>query len=142
MTNRLYFFILFVLVLTQGINALAIAGVLDYKNLWWLDMILHSFGGVLLASFAFWFYFGHKKYRIDFLPPWFLILGFISFAVFGGVLWEFYEFLWDYFLAHPYGVDIAQPDLADVMSDLFFDTFGAAAASLVLFHVFREEIKA
>ena len=138
MISRLYIFILFLLVFIQGVNALAIAGVLDYKSWWWLDVILHSLGGVLLASFAFWFYFDHKKYRADFLPSWLLVLGFVSFTVFGGVLWEFYEFLWDYFLAHPYGIDTAQPDLLDVMSDLFFDMFGAAAASLALFFVFRK----
>src|SRR3989338_7454131 len=142
MFSRLYIFIIFVLVFIQGVNALAVAGVIDYQNLWWLDVILHSLGGVLVASFSFWFYFDHKKYRADLLPSWLLVLGFVSFTVFVGVLWEFYEFLWDVFLSHPYGIDVAQPDMKDVMSYLFFDMFGAAAASLALFLGFRRKIRA
>lgn len=139
MFNRLYLFILFLLFLIQGVNALAISGVIDYQKLWWLDVILHFSGGFLLAAFAFWFLFDYKKYRSDFWPTWLLVLGFVSFAAFIGVLWEFYEFLWDYFLAHPYGIDVAQPDLRDVMSDLFFDLFGAVSAALVLFGFYRRK---
>lgn len=134
--SKIYAFLISVLVFVFAVHALALGGFLGY-GLWWLDMSLHFLGGLWLAVFAFWFLFERKNYPRNFLPAGLLILGLISFAVLGGVLWEFFEFSWDYFLAKPYHAELAQPSLEDTLSDLFFDLLGAVIVSGFLLYYYR-----
>lgn len=86
---------------------------------------------------GWWYLFVYKNYSRDFLPEGLLILGLISFAAFSGILWEFYEFSWDYFFAKPYQAELAQVSLEDTLSDLFFDLLGALIASGFLLYYYR-----
>ena len=52
----------------------------------------------------------------------------VSFAVFIGVLWEFFEFLFDVFLSSKGYFAAAQQGTGDTMSDLFFDLLGGFVA--------------
>ena len=133
---KIYAFLVFSLILVFGTHAAALGGFLSYE-IWWLDIVLHFLGGLWIALFAFWFLFGYKNYSIDIISPGILFVGLISFAVFAGVLWEFFEFSWDYFIAGPYGQIQAQRNLPDTMSDLFFDLAGALVASLCLSYYYR-----
>lgn len=134
--SRIYIFLISVLVFLFVVQALALGGFLGY-GLWWLDVVMHFLGGIWLAVLGWWYLFGYKNYPRDFSPSGLLILGLISFAVFSGVLWEFYEFSWDYFFAKPYQDTLAQMSLEDTLSDLFFDLFGAVIASGFLLYYYR-----
>ncbi|QQG46045.1 MAG: hypothetical protein HYY55_03730 [Candidatus Niyogibacteria bacterium] len=136
MFGKTYLFLIALLVLMLAIHAAAVGGLLGY-GLWWLDIVLHFLGGIWLAVLAFWFLFEYKEFPSDFLPKWLLGLGLISFVMLGGVFWEFFEFSWDYFIARPYGAILAQPDLADTMSDLFFDFAGAVVAAAYFLRYYR-----
>lgn len=128
MFAKIYAFLVLVLILVLGTHAAALGGFLSYE-IWWLDIVLHFVGGLWIAVFAFWFLFGYKSYPTDIVPAKVLFVGLISFAALAGVLWEFFEFSWDYFIAGPYGQIQAQRNLPDTMSDLFFDFLGALVAS-------------
>ena len=139
----MYNFLVILLVFMFVVHALALGGFLGY-GLWWLDMVLHFLGGVLLVVFAFWFLFVYKKNPgieskdwIPKIPKPLLFLGLVSFAVLGGVLWEFLEFSWDYFFAKPYSAELAQLTLEDTLSDLFFDLVGASVATFCLSYYYR-----
>ncbi len=134
--SNIYAFLISLLVFMFIVHGLALGGFLGY-GLWWLDMALHFLGGVWLAVLGFWYLFAYKKYPRDFLPAGLLFLGLISFAVLGGVLWEFFEFSWDYFFAKPYSAQLAQPSLEDTLSDLFFDLAGAFVAVFYLLYYYR-----
>lgn len=101
-----------------------------YSTIFWLDDILHFLGGAFLA---FVFLLGVQKMPqyASFAAsiPLFLILG-VSFAAFVGVLWEFFEFGFDSFVAPVYNFPSAQLGLSDTLSDLLFDILGSGAVLL------------
>lgn len=90
----------------------------------WVDIPLHFLGGFWSAVVLAWLnlkfnlrFFEGRKFLWNFV----LILSFVALI---GVLWEFFEFSWD-FLSNSMDVSkIAQPGLADTMGDLFFDLLG------------------
>jgi uncharacterized membrane protein YagU involved in acid resistance len=92
---------------------------------WWVDMLLHFLGGVMVASI--FFILAEKKFPLIELPVGYLagVLAVVSFVVLIGVFWEFYEYLLDYFLY------VHQMELPDTLSDLFFDFLGGTLASTV-----------
>jgi uncharacterized membrane protein YjdF len=49
----------------------------------------------------------------------------------GGILWEFHEFLFDYFIAKKGRYLFTQLGVVDTMSDLFFDLIGGLTAGLI-----------
>ena len=101
-----------------------------YYYVWWLDNILHLAGGFWLGLLAIYFISEHES---DFsgYPAAFLFLIIIAFAALGGVLWEFFEF-WLDIISIKRGLMLSQLGVADTMSDLLFDLFGAFIASLLL----------
>ena len=141
----MYNFLVILAVLIFAVHGLALGGFLSY-GIWWLDDILHFLGGAWVSVFAFWYFFKYppeikSRFPRDLISGlgagWILVVGLISFAVFAGVLWEFLEFSWDYFVAEPYGVIFAQRNLQDTMSDLFFDLVGALVATFYLSYYYR-----
>ena len=142
----MYNFLLILLIFMFAVHGLALGGFLGY-GLWWLDVVLHFLGGLWLAVLGWWYLFAYKYFPEiksrgfsgDLISGtgWILVVGLISFAVFAGVLWEFFEFSWDYFLAKPYSAELAQPSLEDTLSDLFFDLVGALVAVFYLSYYYR-----
>ncbi len=91
----------------------------------WIDMPMHFLGGFWLG--IIFLYFINPSLEIKnhkFLVMMILI---VSFAVFVGVLWEFFEFLSDVFISSKVYLAAAQQGTGDTMSDLFFDLLGGLA---------------
>lgn len=90
-----------------------------YWEFWWFDMIMHTLGGIWVASTALWFrYFRFSSPRLPKKIPVFL-LALVSVYVVGGG-WELFEFSLDKFIT------FALHDSWNTISDLFFDGIGRA----------------
>ncbi|MEK7193329.1 MAG: hypothetical protein AAB652_00905 [Patescibacteria group bacterium] len=105
-----------------------------YVSVWWYDIPLHLFGGAWVA--LLFFYIAEDYWKIfsssagsrkQFLMVVCLTLGFVMLV---GVFWEFYEYLFDVFIAGKHPFAYAQQGLADTMGDLFNDFVGG---SIVVF---------
>lgn len=99
-----------------------------YEDIWFADIIMHILGGVWVASvFEYWFYERSNilKKENGFWPNVILC---VSFVVFVGVLWEFYEFFFDRILFLHY-----QQGFVDTMKDLLNDMAGGFLASILYF---------
>lgn len=121
---------IFLLIVVFGVHAWALnhAG---YFRFWWLDIILHFLGGLMLGLFFLWFFYvsGHVA-KPEW--PWYVFLVMISgFVLFMGVQWEFFEFLFDTFVAKRASLPLAQLGVRDTMSDLFMGWMGALAAGVL-----------
>ncbi|WP_033827648.1 hypothetical protein [Bacillus andreraoultii] len=97
-----------------------------YRNGWW-DSFMHFISGMLIA------YFGYDLYKrllrkdsITKLSPWFVFLFVLSFSVFGGVLWEVYEFSMDQL----FDMGLQGGGNTDTMTDLIADTIGGFVISI------------
>lgn len=90
-----------------------------------LDVPLHIAGGFWSALFIFWIF---KKRKDPYLltVSWEIsLLLVVSFSVFVGMLWEFYEFLYDVFISSTRSYAyLLQLGTADTIKDLFFDLVG------------------
>ena len=101
----------------------------------WIDIPMHFLGGFWLG--LVFLYFINPNLEIKnhkFLVMMILV---ISFAVFVGVLWEFFEFLSDVLFSSRGYFEISQQGTADTMGDLFFDIIGG----LVTFGIYRFSVK-
>gem|GEM_PF-1613175 len=59
-----------------------------------------------------------------------LMLGFVALI---GVLWEFYEFLHDFYLLTGGKISVFQNSFADTIKDLFFDLVGGTTAFAIFY---------
>lgn len=105
-----------------------------FNTVWWLDIVMHIAGGVWVGGLFFVIFTGvvrHEAYThpVEYLKVLVLV---IAFAVFVGVLWEFFEFI----LTHITGVPL-QGNVADTMKDLLMDIVGGAGAGMVLLRFMR-----
>ncbi len=102
----------------------------------WFDVPMHFLGGFLLAMIYFWI---NPKIEIanpclGKMPKWLVSMVFIlSFVILIGVLWEFYEFLHDFYLLTGGKISVFQNSFADTIKDLFFDLVGGTAAFAVFY---------
>lgn len=94
----------------------------------WLDIPMHFFGGFFVALLFIWLrqiapnIFGGNSFLGDII----VVLGFVALI---GVLWEFFEFSFDYLVsARNLGLARSQMGIADTMGDLFFDLLGGLCA--------------
>ena len=95
-------------------------------------MPMHFLGGFWVAM-AF-FCFLYPKIRFTQHPVLGTILFAVSFVVFVGVLWEFYEFLFDFFIAKKIvaGQNFFGAAMRiDMIKDLFFDLFGGSVFTML-----------
>jgi hypothetical protein len=97
----------------------------------YFSLILHFTGGFILGGliFSFLYFLNHAK--ITHIPFYLVITFTISLALSFGVLWEFFEFGWDYFITQGSTYNPAQISLADTMADLFWDIVGSLIAVLI-----------
>lgn len=91
-----------------------------------VDKLMHLTGGLAIAWLALVFF----AHRLDRLPSFDRFLIVISVTALIGVLWEFAEYLGQFFptISHY----LSGGDLADTLGDLTFDLFGAFLVSLHL----------
>lgn len=130
---------LFYLFVFLAIFVGSIINVYDKFAQW--DVVVHAFSGALIALFAL-------SLIKDAKNPWVCLLIAISIAVFVGVLWEFYEYSFDYLLklnmqrtASPItgAAYTGRAAINDTMLDLFSD-FAGALVSGILCVVFRNRL--
>lgn len=101
-----------------------------YNDYWFTDVTLHVISG---AAFGL-MWVGVNK-NITQLPFFILALGTISFAVFGSVLWEFWEFFgWRITPSH---TRFYIPELGDTLNDLFCGLVGGMIVSMANHNIFK-----
>ena len=123
-------FVLSLLIFILVIHILAIAN-FWYWSIDWLDIPMHFLGGLWVALFFFWILKKRFVQVSQVLEGNFLLLGILSlgFVSLIGIGWEFYEFLYDKYLAEE--SVLFQAGVADTIADLFFDLIGGLVAVLV-----------
>ncbi len=102
----------------------------------WLDVPMHFLGGLLLVIIYFWINARIEILNPKFnkLPKWLVNLVFaLSFVILIGVLWEFYEFLHDFYLLTGGKISVFQNSFADTIKDLFFDLVGGTTAFAIFY---------
>ncbi len=102
-----------------------------YWRFRWLDNVMHFLGGFWLGAAALWFICFSGKIKSSGLPFYFLLFSAVALSAVVGLVWEFYEFLSDFFLAGGFPPDPSMLGLKDTLTDLFFDLLGALAAGLI-----------
>ncbi|WP_059104934.1 hypothetical protein [Shouchella shacheensis] len=97
-----------------------------YGNGWW-DTFIHFISGALIAFVGIALYerLVHREAR-NHISPWLVFLFVLSFAVFGGVLWEIYEFSGDQF----FDLTLQGGGNEDTMIDLIADTLGGLVVAI------------
>ncbi|WNB93861.1 hypothetical protein [Bacillus sp. NEB1478] len=98
-----------------------LGSILGFYHLGWWDTFLHLLSGALLAFVGIALYerTTHHQARKD-ISYWLVFLFVLSFSVFGGVVWEIYEFSMDQFFA----MTLQGGGNVDTMVDLLADTAG------------------
>lgn len=111
----------------------------------WLDIPMHFLGGFWVAMVYFMLrnqfqevrppeidhqYFGGRTSQI------LMIVSCLSFVALIGVLWEFFEFLYDVFISSRGYSGFMQLGAADMIGDLFFDLLGASIF-LIIYKIFN-----
>ena len=106
-----------------GINiVLTHLGIDPYMQYAWLSPLMHTLGGFVTTwSLVMLFTTLQKRYRLKITPEPLVYLCLVAVALSIGVVWEWYEFLWDTFFGTLY-----QPTIIDTMTDLCMDMIGAA----------------
>jgi hypothetical protein len=97
-----------------------------YWEFWWFDIIMHTLGGIFIASFSLWYYFFSKAEAIQIvsLKIRVFMVSLLSIVVVG-IGWELFEFSVDTFIT------LSRHDSVDTASDLFFDALGGSFAVLI-----------
>jgi len=113
----------------------------------WFDIPMHFLGGFLLAIIFFYLWrFAHISIGtgVSPAPPrslaglplanvfvaLVLTLGFVALI---GVLWEFYEFLHDFYFLTGGKINVFQTSFANTIKDLFFDLVGGITAFAIFY---------
>jgi len=97
----------------------------------YLDTILHFLGGVWLGLAVIWYGYYSNKISLPKKPLIFTIIIVLSFTSLVGVLWEFFEFFINEYVAIKIDPDIVKLDLKDNSKDTFSDLFSALFGSLI-----------
>ena len=92
-----------------------------YFKIWWLDILMHLWGGVCVALTALVAYQVYPR-TVDQISLW---IGVVLVVLVVGSFWELYEVA----LNNLYNID--RFDLVDMISDLINDTLGALAALFI-----------
>ncbi len=108
-----------------------------YWEFWWFDMIMHTLGGIWVASTALWL-----RYFRPFSSEFFVVpkkssvffIAFVSIALVGGG-WELFEFSLDKFIT------FALHDSWNTVSDLFFDFFGSILGVFLFLSVYNKNVE-
>lgn len=95
-----------------------------YNAYWFVDVTLHTISGIAFG--LMWIGVQEKKSQ----TPFTLLLGTSSFAAFGSVLWEFWEYAgWRITPSH---TRFYIPELGDTLSDIFCGIVGGLVVALII----------
>ena len=111
------------------VYAVAAKGFSAYLIYPWLDIPTHFLGGVAITYF-FLTAIEHSENLVGATPPIIQRLLAIGLTAISAVVWEFLEFLSDYFLGTHHNLGVT-----DTISDLFFGLLGATV--IVVFSAFK-----
>ncbi|WP_160721018.1 hypothetical protein [Bacillus sp. USDA818B3_A] len=113
-----------------------LGSILGWYGLGWWDTFMHFVSGAIIAfaGIALYERLIHRDAGYE-ISPWFVFLFTASFAAFGGVLWEVYEFSCDQF----FKMTLQGGGNKDTMTDLIADTIGGLAIAVWAF--IRTKIK-
>lgn len=105
-----------------------LGSILGFYHLGWWDTFLHLLSGALLAFVGIALYerMTHQHARSD-ISYWLVFLFVLSFSVFGGVVWEIYEFSMDQF----FSMTLQGGGNFDTMIDLLADTAGGILIAII-----------
>jgi hypothetical protein len=94
-----------------------------YTDYWFTDVVLHTLSGVMFGSFWLW-YMNKENIR----NKWVVFFSIITFAVFGSVAWEFWEFSgWKITPSH---TQFYIPELDDSLNDILCGMLGSMIVSI------------
>lgn len=111
-----------------------------YYHYWWFDMVMHFAGGFFVALSVLYLYFHSGYVELSHNQAWFTILCALGAGAVVGVFWEFFEFAIDLYTGRTFnGISVMDQKVGDTLSDLFFDMFGAVAASLVFLKLWQKK---
>lgn len=103
-----------------------------YSAYWYTNILLHFISGIALG--LAWLALTKKDIHGSQISYILFIIEVVSFAVFGSVLWEFWEFAgWRITPSH---TQFYIPELGDTLSDIFFGLVGGvvtATTHIVIF---------
>lgn len=95
-----------------------------------LDILMHLVGGACVAWAAMVLVaYAIRENKLPRMPFWFVVAFCVGTAITVGVLWEFYEFMNDFFMNT--NQQLAQYGVNDTMKDLADDLMGALILSVV-----------
>lgn len=113
------------------------------------DTILHGFSSMMLGTFGFMFVslLNRDKNTTMRLSPVFVAIFAFAFAISIGVLWEFYEYIFDglwgmnmqKFRLQDGTLLVGREALADTMEDLMIDALGALVSSVIGYFTIMKE---
>ncbi|CEG29779.1 hypothetical protein [Bacillus sp. B-jedd] len=108
-------------------SAQYLGSISGWYGLGWWDTFLHALSGAILAfaGIALYERMIHRGAGTS-ISAWFVFLFVFAFAVFGGVVWEIYEFSSDQF----FGMNLQGGGNTDTMTDLISDTLGGLAVAI------------
>ena len=109
-----------------------------YTSISWIDIVMHFIGGVWV-SLLFFSLLGHtvnESLYTDTIECLKIIILAVSFTVFVGVLWEFFEFTMTMITSMPF-----QGDIVDTMGDLLMDIVGGIVGGIVSVYLTRKSLK-
>ncbi len=109
-----------------------------YVSIPWIDIIMHFIGGAWV-SILFFSLLGHmlnESLYSNLIECFKVILLAVSFTVFVGVLWEFYEFTMTMITSIPF-----QGNMIDTMGDLLMDIIGGIFGSVVSIYYTKKSLK-
>jgi len=130
---------IFVLVLIVAIAALNFYAYRFhwYWEFWWFDIIMHTLGGLWVASCALWLFHFRSLASEPIIAPKKLsvfILALVAVYVIGGG-WELFEFSLDKFITFKIN------DAVNTASDLFFDGVGSIVGVFLFLSVYNIQIE-
>lgn len=145
--NLHYLLLLMIAMITLG--ALLLGEVFQmYDAIWWWDDMLHGFSGLVLGLVGLLaIYFFNARHTMA-ISPMFVAVFVFCFAITMSVVWEIYEFAFDFFFkgtmqqwnipptARVIGHDYQGAGLRDTMSDLIDACIGAGVAAVISFFAY------
>lgn len=97
-----------------------------YYQFWYTDIVLHVLSGAMFASLWLWFVYRRDRTLIRFET-----LTAVTFATFGSVLWEFWEFTsWRVL---PQISAFYMPEIGDTLGDILCGIVGALIFMIYLY---------
>jgi hypothetical protein len=90
-----------------------------YWRIWWYDIPVHFFGGVMLGALVLWFLQSLQE-RGWMMTHYTTLISTLSFVLFGGMMWEFYEYSMGFTFntLGSYPLDVVKDLLVDILGGL------------------------